>query len=80
MNSQANALGQIAGGPILGVVATVASLRAALMMAALAFAPGMLLLAGAARPDAQPAVVVDRQEDGEGGKRGSREAGKVPSP
>ena len=38
--------------PILGVVATVASLRAALLMAALAFTPGMLLLAGAARPSA----------------------------
>jgi DHA3 family tetracycline resistance protein-like MFS transporter len=59
VGGQANALGQIAGGPILGVVATVASLRAALLMAALAFAPGMLLLAGAARPDARPPIAGD---------------------
>jgi DHA3 family tetracycline resistance protein-like MFS transporter len=54
VGGQANALGQIAGGPILGVVATVVSLRAALLTAALAYAPGMLLLASVARPDPRP--------------------------
>ena len=79
VGGQANALGQIAGGPILGVVATVASLRAALMVAALAFAPGMLLLAGAARPTpSRPSSI--GSEAGRREAQGSGEAGEIPSP
>jgi DHA3 family tetracycline resistance protein-like MFS transporter len=43
MCSQANALGQIAGGPILGLVATVISLRYSMALAGLILIPTLLL-------------------------------------
>jgi MFS transporter, DHA3 family, tetracycline resistance protein len=44
MSSQANALGQIAGGPVVGVIGTVWSLRAALVAASLLLSPALLLV------------------------------------
>jgi DHA3 family tetracycline resistance protein-like MFS transporter len=43
MRGQADALGQIAGGPIVGLVATVFSLRAVMVIAGLMLAPTLLL-------------------------------------
>ncbi len=44
MSSQSNALGQIAGGPGVGVIGTWWSLRAALVMAGLLLSPVLLLI------------------------------------
>jgi DHA3 family tetracycline resistance protein-like MFS transporter len=52
MSSQADALGQVIGGPILGAIATGASLRAALVVAGLALLPSLLLYARTIRQDA----------------------------
>jgi len=52
MSSQADALGQMVGGPILGAIATGASLRAALVVAGLALLPSLLLYARTIRQDA----------------------------
>lgn len=43
MNSQMDAIGQIAGGPPLGIVGTLASLRAALLVSAMLLVPSLLL-------------------------------------
>lgn len=43
LTAQSDAIGQIAGGPVLGVIATVVSLRAALVAAALALTPTLPL-------------------------------------
>jgi MFS transporter, DHA3 family, tetracycline resistance protein len=59
MSSQADAFGQISGGPVLGVVGTLAGVRAALVGAALVLAPAMPLYARALRqgpPSPEPAV------------------------
>ena len=45
MNGQLNAVGQIAGGPLIGVVATSLSLRAAMVGVALLWSPVLLLYA-----------------------------------
>ncbi len=55
MSSQLDAFGQIAGGPVLGAVGTLGSIRAALAGAAIALSPALLFYArafkqGAARP------------------------------
>ena len=47
MNGQADALGQIAGGPAIGAVGAAVSLRAALALAGLALSPALLLYARA---------------------------------
>jgi DHA3 family tetracycline resistance protein-like MFS transporter len=52
MSSQADALGQMVGGPILGAIAMGASLRAALVVAGLALLPSLLLYARTIRQDA----------------------------
>nr|MBA3337697.1 MFS transporter [Chloroflexia bacterium] len=49
MHSQFNAVGQIAGGPILGSVASLVSIRAALIASGLTLFPVPLLFARAAR-------------------------------
>lgn len=49
MGSQANALGQVAGGPAIGAVGTLASIRAALAVAAITLSPALLLYARAIR-------------------------------
>jgi MFS transporter, DHA3 family, tetracycline resistance protein len=56
MGSRANALGQVAGGPVIGAVGTLAGIRAALAVAAITLSPALLLYArairrGAAEPD-----------------------------
>ena len=43
MSSQVDSVGQIAGGPVLGLVGTLASLRAALLGAGVVLAPALLL-------------------------------------
>jgi MFS transporter, DHA3 family, tetracycline resistance protein len=48
MSSQLDAAGQIVGGPIVGVIGTLASLRAALLAAGILLSPVLLLLARAA--------------------------------
>jgi MFS transporter, DHA3 family, tetracycline resistance protein len=53
--SQANALGQIVGGPICGVVASTAGLSAGLGLSALLLAPAVVLLAALTRGLARPA-------------------------
>ena len=49
MGSQADALGQVAGGPIVGTVGTFGGLRAALVVAGLILTPAVLLYGRAAR-------------------------------
>ncbi|MBI3942697.1 MAG: MFS transporter [Chloroflexi bacterium] len=49
MSSQFNAFGQIAGGPAVGTIGTVVSLRAALVVAGLVLAPALPLITRAAR-------------------------------
>jgi DHA3 family tetracycline resistance protein-like MFS transporter len=48
MSDQADALGQIAGGPVIGLVGTLNGLRAALVVAAAFLTPSLLLFARAA--------------------------------
>jgi predicted MFS family arabinose efflux permease len=43
MNSQADSLGQIAGGPVIGLIGTLATIRAALAATAMALLPALLL-------------------------------------
>jgi DHA3 family tetracycline resistance protein-like MFS transporter len=60
MSAQANEVGQVAGGPAVGFVGTVVSLRAALTVSGMLLAPALLLLRGqrsAARRDDQVAGV-----------------------
>jgi MFS transporter, DHA3 family, tetracycline resistance protein len=64
LNSQTASIGQIAGGPVLGVVGTLLNLRAAMLGAALALAPALLLYmrafhqgAPAIDPEAEPESV-----------------------
>jgi len=49
MSSQANAFGQIAGGPVIGAVGTFGGIRAALTLAGLVLSPTLLLYARAIR-------------------------------
>lgn len=49
MNSQIDALGQIAGGPVIGAIGTIISLRAALVVAGATLAPALLFLTRAIR-------------------------------
>lgn len=49
IGSQSNALGQVAGGPVVGAVGTLAGIRAALTVAALTLSPALLLYARAIR-------------------------------
>jgi DHA3 family tetracycline resistance protein-like MFS transporter len=55
MSSQANAIGQMAGGPAVGAIGTVSSLRVALVVGALLLTPAMALYARTLRPE--PEVV-----------------------
>ena len=60
LESQANALGQIGGGPALGWVGSAVSVRAALLGSALVFAPVIALYARAA--DRSDGAVMSRKE------------------
>jgi hypothetical protein len=51
MGGQSNAIGQVAGGPAIGLIGTVVSLRAAMVAAGLALAPALLLYGRALRQD-----------------------------
>ena len=51
MSAQADALGQMVGGPILGAIAMRASLRVALVAVGLALLPALLLYARTVRQD-----------------------------
>ncbi|HEX7588050.1 MAG TPA: MFS transporter [Anaerolineae bacterium] len=59
MSSQVDALGQIAGGPVVGVIGTALSLRAALAASATMLSPVLLLFARAARGDAERPVIAE---------------------
>ena len=50
ISSQANAFGQIAGGPVIGAVGTFGGIRAALTVAGLVLSPALVLYARAIRP------------------------------
>ena len=62
MSGQANALGQVTGGPAIGVVGTLRSVRAALVASGLLLSPALLLYGRALRlggtafalPETQP--------------------------
>ncbi|HEX3053204.1 MAG TPA: hypothetical protein VHP83_21275 [Aggregatilineaceae bacterium] len=51
LSSQTNAIGQIAGGPVVGAIGTAGSLRLALVVTSLIFSPVLLLLGRALRRD-----------------------------
>jgi hypothetical protein len=55
MGSQANAVGQIAGGPVIGAVGTLAGIRAALAFAGLILSPALALYARVLRQGGDPA-------------------------
>ena len=56
VRGQANALGQIAGGPAVGAIGTLFSLRAALVTAALLLSPALALYAKSLQPTPEVAV------------------------
>lgn len=56
MGSQMDAFGQIAGGPVLGVLAAARGVRAAIAASGLIGAPGLLLFSRAIRADRVPTV------------------------
>jgi DHA3 family tetracycline resistance protein-like MFS transporter len=63
MSSQTDALGQIAGGPILGWVGNAFSIRAAITTSGALLAPALLFLARTLRrPAAEPAVLVAAED------------------
>lgn len=51
ISNQANSLGELAGGPVVGAVGTLASIRAALATAALVLSPALFLYGRAIRHD-----------------------------
>lgn len=59
LSGQANALGQFAGGPAVGAIGTVFSLRAALVVAGLLLSPAVLLYGRALRRDRVPPLAPD---------------------
>lgn len=59
MSSQVDALGQIIGGPAVGLIGTIVSLRAALAASAALLSPVLLLFTRAARGDAERVVIAE---------------------
>lgn len=59
LTGQADAVGQIAGGPAVGVVGTVVSLRAAIAVAGLVLSPGLLLYARALGQGHRPELAAE---------------------
>jgi DHA3 family tetracycline resistance protein-like MFS transporter len=60
LNGQADALGQIAGGPPVGIIGTIYSLRAALVVTGAILAPALALYARTLRQLPQPATPDDK--------------------
>jgi DHA3 family tetracycline resistance protein-like MFS transporter len=58
LGSQSDALGQVAGGPVLGAVASGVSIRAALVAAGIVLSPVMLLYGRTLRRSADDPVLV----------------------
>ncbi|GAC1384843.1 MAG: tetracycline efflux MFS transporter TetA(P) [Ktedonobacteraceae bacterium] len=58
MSGQIDAIGQIAGGPIIGVIGTVASIRAAIVTAGFLLSPSLLLFVRAIRQGKENAKIV----------------------
>jgi DHA3 family tetracycline resistance protein-like MFS transporter len=58
MQSQSDALGQVAGGPVLGWIATAVSLSAAFVVAGILLLPAVALFAWAARRDRQERILL----------------------
>jgi MFS transporter, DHA3 family, tetracycline resistance protein len=66
MGSQANALGQIAAGPVIGAVGTLAGIRTALALAGLILSPALALYGRALRHGSvEPALEAVRRADRE---------------
>ncbi|HLZ62159.1 MAG TPA: MFS transporter [Ktedonosporobacter sp.] len=63
MAGQSDAIGQITGGPVIGLVGTFASLRAAIVTTGLILTPNVFLFARALRKDKDIAAVVADEED-----------------
>lgn len=61
MSGQADALGQIAGGPGIGAIGSVFSLRAALSAATVALLPGLLLYGRALGQGEKPLITADAE-------------------
>ncbi len=59
ISSQADAIGQIAGGPVIGAIGLVAGLRAAIVVAGAALSPALALYARTLRRDSPVVVVAD---------------------
>jgi DHA3 family tetracycline resistance protein-like MFS transporter len=55
MGGEVDAIGQLAGGPAIGLVGQLVSLRAAMVVAALTLVPALPLLARARRQASAPA-------------------------
>lgn len=64
ISSQLDAFGQIAGGPIIGVIGNARSIRAALVAASLALTPALLLFARATRLKVAPGSDLSSDESG----------------
>jgi hypothetical protein len=63
MNGQADALGQVAGGPAIGAIGSAFSIRAALVLSGLLITPALALYTRTFKPrGAQPTLVP--QDDG----------------
>jgi DHA3 family tetracycline resistance protein-like MFS transporter len=58
MSGQVDAIGQVAGGPALGAIGNLISVRAAIAVAALVLSPVLLLYNRALRQHGEPAVVI----------------------
>jgi len=56
ISSQADALGQVGGGPVVGLIGNAVSLRAALFAAGIALAPALLLYGRASRQGGRAGV------------------------
>ena len=89
MTGQADAFGQIAGGPIVGAIGLYAGLQAALVTAGAALSPALLLFARALGQGEQTSPLVAANADdtataeadgGDNGSEGSREAATTGEP
>ena len=71
MSSQVDAIGQIAGGPVLGVIGSVVSVQAALSGSAALLAPVLALLGRGRAKDEEPETDIEQgQRDGRRGSSG----------
>ncbi len=62
MSSQTNSIGQISGGPVLGVISTLTSLRAALVASGIVMTPALALYTRAFGQGAEPVLAEGQSE------------------